>query len=334
MEEFIESFITKEKLPLVITPRNKNIDPRTFLRLLSQYKEIFKQKLITHGGILFRDFPVLGEHDFAAVVKHLEIGDFLNYIGGDSPRTKVADGVYTSTEAPPSVKIPLHNELSFVKYYPKYICFHCVIPSPVGGETILGDSRTMYTAIDPVVRERFDQKGLRYISAYYDKSKLMEFINKIQPSHKSWHQVFETVSKEDVERLCRQHEFDLEWHKNNWLQIAQTRPATISHPVSNEKVWFNQAHLYDFNPRLLGWWRYLGAKFVYHNSDKCLHSIFFGDQTPVPRSDIYHVMDVLDANTIAFPWHKGDIIILDNILTMHGRATFTGKRRILTAMCG
>ena len=62
--------------------------------------------------------------------------------------------------------------------------------------------------------------------------------------------------------------------------------------------------------------------------------MFFANGSPIPREDLYHVLDVLDANTVYFPWQKGDLLILDNVLAMHGRATFTGKRRILTAMTG
>jgi alpha-ketoglutarate-dependent taurine dioxygenase len=43
-------------------------------------------------------------------------------------------------------------------------------------------------------------------------------------------------------------------------------------------------------------------------------------------------MDVLDRNTVSFPWERGDFLVLDNVLSMHGRATFDGPRRILAAM--
>jgi alpha-ketoglutarate-dependent taurine dioxygenase len=63
-----------------------------------------------------------------------------------------------------------------------------------------------------------------------------------------------------------------------------------------------------------------------------LHQVSHADGSPIRRDDIYHVMDVLDRNTIAFPWHRGDFLALDNVLSMHGRATFHGPRRILCAM--
>lgn len=334
MSLFTTKYFNKEKLPLVIEPKDKNISKEKFFALLEDQNSFFKQHLQKSGGLLFRGFPLQSKEDFAAVIYHLKLGGFLDYVGGDSPRTKVTEGIYTSTEAPPSIKIPLHNELSFVKYHPKYISFFCEIPSETGGETILGDARAIYKAIDPDVRERFIENGIKYVSCYYHKSQFMEFINKLQRSHKSWIQVFETDSKDEVERKCRENEFDLNWSKKGWLQISQKRPSIMSHPQTKEPVWFNQVHLYDFNPRLLGWWRFLGAKLVYSQKHTRLHEVYYANGKKIPRKDIYHVMDVLDANTIAFPWQKGDTLVLDNVLAMHGRSTFTGKRRILTSMCG
>lgn len=162
----------------------------------------------------------------------------------------------------------------------------------------------------------------------------MNLLNKFQRSHKSWIDVFETESKEEVERKCRESEFEFKWQQNDWLQISQTRPAVMSHPTTKDMIWFNQAHLYDFNPKFLGLTRYVGAKLFYIRKHMRLHEVFFADSSPIPRADLYHIMQQLDANTIYFPWQKGDVLVLDNVLAMHGRAPFSGKRRILTAMTG
>lgn len=329
--DFTTKFITKEELPLVIEPK-KNIAFKEFLSLVKHNNNFFKDSLLKYGGLLFRNFPITNENDFAALIEELNIGKFINYIGGDSPRNKIREGVYTSTEAPPSVKIPLHNELSFVNKYPKHIFFYCHIAPQEKGETIIGDARKIYQDMDPSVKDRFIQKGLKYVSRYFYKSDFMRII--AQNAHKSWIDVFETHDKQEVERLCRENDFQLEWTKNDWLQISQVRPASIKHPITQENIWFNQAHLYDLNPKFLGWLKYLGVKLVYSRKHTKLHDVFFADGSPIPREDLYHVMDVLDANTIAFPWQKGDVMVLDNILAMHGRATFTGKRKILTAMTG
>jgi alpha-ketoglutarate-dependent taurine dioxygenase len=35
---------------------------------------------------------------------------------------------------------------------------------------------------------------------------------------------------------------------------------------------------------------------------------------------------------VCFAWQKGDLLMVDNMLVAHGRAPFTGPRRILVAM--
>jgi alpha-ketoglutarate-dependent taurine dioxygenase len=326
------SFITTAALPLVIEPENTEITLQEFLEFLKLSQKTIQKKLLSFGGILFRNFPLKNEYDFAAVIKALGCGERVQYIGGDSPRKNVIDGIYTSTEAPPSFKIPLHNELSFVKHYPSHIFFFCQTPSETKGQTILADARKVYADVDPKIKKAFISKGLTYISRYYDESLLMDLLNYYQPSHKSWRQVFETSDKEEVELLCKKNDFGFKWNKNNWLEITQKRPATILHPLTQEAVWFNQAHLYDFNPRLLGLSRYLCSKLFYIQKYTKLHEVTFSDGTPIPRSYFYHILEALDANTLYFSWQAGDLLALDNVLAMHGRAPFTGKRRILTAM--
>lgn len=334
MGPFKTKFINDDKLPLVIEPANPNMTQEECLQAIHEHAPELKKKMQQYGGLLFRKFPIHNEEDFGKIIKNIQIGNFVDYIGGDSPRNKIRDGIYTSTEAPPSIKIPLHNELSFVKRYPKYICFYCQVPPAEKGETIIADARKIYQSIDPDVKRRFETKSLKYVSCYYYKSNVMNLVNKLQRSHKSWIDVFETEDKQEVERKCKENEFEYKWHQNDWIQIAQHRPASIDHPETKEKVWFNQAHLYDFNPKLLGPARYVGAKLFYIRKHMRLHEIYFGDGAKIPRNDLYHILETLDKHTIAFPWHKGDVMILDNVLAMHGRAAFSGKRRVLTAMTG
>jgi alpha-ketoglutarate-dependent taurine dioxygenase len=330
-EAFALSLFGNERLPLVLSPK-RPIAQRDFLEQLQSERTQLRQRLLEHGGLLFRGCPVENANDFAAAIESLGLGTAVNYIGGDSPRTKITASVYTSTEAPAKLKIPLHNELSFVRHYPKHIYFFCEVAPAQHGETILGDARRVYHALDADVRARFIEKRLKYVSAYYGQSRLMDLVNSLQPSHKSWRDVFETRDRDEVERLCREHDFEFAWHDANWLTISQTRPAAMKHPETGESVWFSQAHLYDFNPRLLGAWRFVAAKLFYARRHTRMHEVFHADGSRIARTDLYQLMDTLDANTVAFPWQTGDMLVLDNVLSMHGRATFSGARRILAAM--
>lgn len=333
LDAFERSLFGKEPLPLVLSPK-RPLSRTEFLELLRAGRAQLRARLLEHGGVLFRGCPLESAQDFSDAIDALGTGTAVNYIGGDSPRTKITGAVYSSTEAPSAVKIPLHNELSFVKSFPRHIFFFCELAPTAHGETILGDARRVLRTLDPGVRARFIEKQIKYVSAYHGKSVVMDLVNSLQPSHKPWRDVFETTQPDEVERLCREHDFEFEWHdaSKNWIRISQTRPATMTHPETGEQVWFSQPHLYDFNPRLLGAWRFVAAKLFYARPHTRMHEVFHGDGSPVARADLYHLMDTLDANTIAFPWQRGDMLALDNVLSMHGRATFDGPRRILAAM--
>ncbi|HEY4831776.1 MAG TPA: TauD/TfdA family dioxygenase [Waddliaceae bacterium] len=324
-------FINEQKLPLVIEA-NKSLTFEEFLDYIRKNKDALENKILKFGGLLFRGFPIIGADGFNAVVDALGFGKPISYIGGDTPRDKVKGKVYTSTEAPPSFMIPLHNEMSFVKYYPRHIYFYCEVPAQEGGETSIADARGIYNAIHPKIKEKFAQSGLKYISNFYGHSRILDLVNRYQRAHKTWMDAFETDDKKEVEKRCYENEFGYKWTKKDWLQVIHESPSVIVHPKTGERAWFNQAHLYDYNPRLLGFWNWLGTKFIYFRKDTIMHEIFYGDGTPVTKKDLYQIMDVLEKETIRFPWQKHDMMVLDNILTMHGRAPYAGKRRILAAM--
>jgi len=328
-----ECFITKEKLPYVLKAEKGAFKtPADFYKFLEANQAQLKEHLLKYGGLLFRGFPLKEAQDFNGAIDAFGLGKTLDYIGGDSPRDKVKGKVYTSTEAPPSFKLPLHHEMSFIKNFPEHIYFFCHTQPEEGGQTIIADGRTIFQKMPTEIKKRFTEKKLQYVSHYWGRSKLMEMINKIQRGHKSWHQVFETESKEEVEKKCQENDFGVQWPRKEWVKIVQDRPAVISHPDTKEPIWFNQAHLYDFNPRLLGRFNYVGAKLLYARKNTKMHEIYYGDGSKIERDDLYKVMDVLDENTVYFDWRQGDFLVLDNVLAMHGRAPFKGKRRILTAL--
>lgn len=332
MEGYLmENFSVQEGFPTIITFK-KNVDSHDWKHLFPDYNFHIKQLLLNNGAVLFRNLPLSTAEHFSDFIKTINLGNFVNYIGGDSPRNKITNDIYTSTEAPPYIYIPLHQELSYLKNYPAKIYFYCEIEPSFQGETVIADARKIYQALDPDVVIRFQEKGLTYISHYYQKSKLMELINHFARSHKSWMEVFETDKKEIVEEFCQSNEIKWKWLPGNWIEIKHARPAILHHPITKETVWFNQAHLYDFNPKLLGIMRFLAAKLVYFRHLTRLHEVTFADGSAILREDLYHILDTLQKHTVPHCWKKGDVMILDNILTMHGRATFKGRRRILTAL--
>jgi len=332
MKKIQTTFFNSEKIPLVIEPVDTHVSYDDLLTMLREDNAYFKKNLLAHGGLFFRNFHINTINHFIEMMKALNTGEFVDYVGGGSPRSKIQGCVYTSTEAPPPIKIHLHNELSFSDNYPKHIYFYCETPPQQGGETFIGDARKIYQSMDRSVKEKFAEKGIKYISRYYYKSKLMDFINSIQRGHKTWIDVFETESKKDVENKCAQNNIGFKWNKNDWLEISRLRPALHIHPETQETVWFNQVHQFDHHPRLIGWWRHIAMKLFYCQRYMKVDEVSYADGEKISHQEMNHVIDILDKHSLYFPWKKGDVMVLDNILTMHGRAPFKGKRKILTAM--
>jgi alpha-ketoglutarate-dependent taurine dioxygenase len=299
--------------------------------LVDSNSEAIKDTLHREGAVLLRGFPIDDVESFLHTVEKLGCGSFMDYTSGDAPRTKVAGYAYSSTDAPSFMHIPLHNEMSYARDFPRNIYFFCYREPSVGGETIIGDARKVYAGINRHIREQFERAGVRYTLRFYRDSSSVSHVIRYQKGHKSWAESFGTDDKVEVEQKCRQLGCKYSWMADDWLKVDRDQSACMRHPETGETVWFNQVHLYETTPRFVGWKRYLTTKLLCPE-EKRYTKASFGDGSAIPRRYIEHILDVLHANSIYFRWKKGDMLILDNLLIMHGRSPFEGDRRVLVTM--
>ncbi len=324
-------FINAQQIPLVIEP-NSSVVPKT--DWLAQNKEQLHELMHTYGAVLLRRFPAETAQDFVALTSTV-FTDYsaVDYTGGDAIRTKVDTALYTASDAPSRVLIPLHNELSCTRYAPKYICFYCETPSQAGtGQTILAKTAevTAHLMDQPEVWQQFENRKLCYITNHPTEG---NFFTKINPTHQSWQRIFRTDSREEVERICLEKGFDFHWN-GDWIKVSRLLPAIReADEFFPFPYWFNQAHLFHANPRLYGgqlvYWL---AKAIYADPATRQYDITFEDGSEIPRETIYTIYDALNACTARFDWQKGDVLLVDNIRTLHGRTAFAGQRRILVTM--
>jgi hypothetical protein len=59
---------------------------------------------------------------------------------------------------------------------------------------------------------------------------------------------------------------------------------------------------------------------------------YYGDGSPIESSVLDEIRGVYREESFSFPWHEGDIMMLDNFLSTHGREPFVGPRKIVVAM--
>jgi hypothetical protein len=332
-EKFNCYFVNEQHMPLVISPRDPNITLSSFQEWALGHQEELKSFLTTEGALLLRDFPVEKAEDFGSVIKSIIGSNLLDYRGGEGSRTKVAEGVYTSTEAPPQFHIPLHNELSCTNHPATYICFYCdIAPEPGTGQTLIGltESITQEMLNHPYIWNFFNGHKIRYISRHPPEG---SFFNKINVTHKTWPQVFETKDKSEVERICKEKGLEYKW-LGDWIEVSRLVPA-IKDPDQyfDHPYWFNQSYLYHGNPRIRGGWiNHIMANLLYINPSTRQYDVELEDGTPIPMRIVYGIYDILAQHEIKFDWQKRDVLVLDNIKALHGRAPTGGKRRILAAM--
>jgi alpha-ketoglutarate-dependent taurine dioxygenase len=310
-------FLNFQKLPLVIEAQQFNQSLETLKWITSAEMDFFQSELLRCGALLFRGFRVRAPEDFIDFVRDFSGKEFFNYAGGASPRFALEKNIYNSTEYPPDLTLELHNELSYSKNYPRHLYFFCQTAPERGGATSLGDSRRILRQIRPEITDFFKRKKVLY----------ERHLKAEKGSGYSWQEAFETDDKCAVEEICRRTETDFEWQANDGLRLRQVCPATAVHPETGEEVWFNQAHGFHtsaLDEETLAW--YATAK------EKPRLNSFFGDGSPICALTIEHIREVLRRETVSHEWRTGDILMIDNMLTAHGRMPFSGARRIVLAM--
>jgi alpha-ketoglutarate-dependent taurine dioxygenase len=272
--------------------------------------------LLRHGALLLRGFARTDIPAFEAFVT-ASSGPLLDYRNRSTPRSRVAGRVFTSTEYPADQTIPQHNEMSYTDAWPQRICFACMVAPRLGGETPIADSARVLARIPAERRSRFERDGVMYVRNYGREFDL------------PWQEVFQTEDRAVVDRYCREHSMQIEWLPDDRLRTSQVAQATVTHPLTGEAVWFNQAHLFHTSSLPSDVRGELERQFAPQDLPR---NALYGDGSPIEVGALDIVRAAYAAEEIALPWEEGDIMLLDNVQMSHGRRPFSGPRSIVVAM--
>jgi alpha-ketoglutarate-dependent taurine dioxygenase len=277
------------------------------------------QRLLQENGVLLiRGLRVPSSKQLGKLLSTIFAEPLMSYVYRSTPRTKMRSNVYTATEYHPDLVIPQHNENSYSNNWVMRLGFYCVLPSPVGGNTPIADSRKVYNAIPKAIRDKFAEKKVMYVRNYLDIDL-------------SWSEVFQTDDKVEVEAYCLENNMTFEWLDNNGLRTKQINPAVLQHPVTGEFVWFNQAHLFHVSN--------LGDEIQQNmlatiGEENLPRNTYFGDGARMDVEDLEVIRQVYDQQQVSFRWQANDLLLIDNMLFSHGRQPYTGDRKILVGMTG
>ncbi|KAI3397828.1 hypothetical protein diail_10361 [Diaporthe ilicicola] len=311
--------------PLVLTPGNAEPNATTttlnttdkVAAWIAQNQAQLVNLAKTHGAILLRDFcpPISTAADFDVVCKSFGLAEF-PYIGGAAPRTVVHGSVFTANESPADQLIPFHHEMAQSKSHPGVLFFYCMRAPPEGGETPIVLSNLVYERIRgefPDFVSELEEKGVRYVRV------LPEVDDPSSAIGRGWKSTFAVDTREDAERVGREMGMELEWLGGNLLRTTTAViPATKKDPRTGKTSWFN-----SIVAAFTGW------KDTRNDPTK---AVVFGDGGPLDADVLRRCQEIMNELAVAFEWRRGDVLVVDNWVTLHSRNSFVGGRVIYASL--
>ena len=314
--------------PLLIEPASAALrgDMAAVARWTVDKRAAIEAALLSFGAVLWRGFPVAGPEDFQAM-----LDDFTpfskGYVAGTSERQPIKGKVMESTRTPDDVYIFLHQEMSYQIYSPRLVGFFCKQPPTEGGETPICDFRGLLEALPAEMRRRFEEEGVIYGRNFRDAT-VDDW--KADPTyrHHSWQHWFKTDDKAEVSRQLDERGINYEWLPDGTMRYWTHRPATIRHPATGELLSFNQLHAQTQHRSMFGddYMDLMDA--AYGDDTPRPYFTHFGDGKPLTDEEWQTIYDEMERRKIAFAWQEGDVLLLENKLTGHGRHPYKGEREI------
>ncbi len=286
-------------------------------RWAAEHREALRTFVAEQGSLLVRG---LGLRDAAAAeAVFRQLGDLLTETEAFASRGRYAQGVYTASKWPPNQQMCMHHELSYAHEVPSLMLFACLVAPAVGGATPLADGAAVFDALPRDLVERFERQGGGWLL-------IRNYNDDIGATVAD---VFGTDDRGTVERYCRANAIDFEWRDGGGLRTRQRRNAVVTHPHTGRRCWFNQiAFLSEWTmaPDLR---EYLVE--VY-GADRLPFNTAFGNGDPIGADVVQVINETYEAHTVGESWQAGDLLVVDNIRTAHGREPFEGPREIVVAL--
>ncbi|XP_048574787.1 clavaminate synthase-like protein At3g21360 [Triticum urartu] len=308
--------IDGQQMPLVLGPSTKGAGEggggtgyEALVAAVKAKREWLEDKVVTNSAILLRGFDVRDAAEFDAVVEALGWPD-IRYVG-PAPRTHVHGRIWTANEGPLEQSVYFHHEMVLIKEFPAKVILFCEVPPPEGGETPFVPSfRVTERALEefPEMVEELDAKGLRYTFTAPSNN------NTGSMRGRGWEDAFGTSDKSEAETRAKSLGMGVEWLEDGGVKTI-LGPRTLTHVFpghEGRRIWFNT---------LVGM----------HGKE--LSSATAADGAEIPASFVQRCEEIIEEESIQFRWRKGDILILDNLATLHGRRPSLPPRRVLVATC-
>jgi len=268
------------------------------------------------GAILFRGFPVKTAEDFDRFIAAFGLENFPYEDSlSNAVRVNRTPRVFTANEAPPNIEIFLHHEMAQTPRYPAQLFFFCEKAAEQGGATPICRSDLLWGELEkacPEFARNCVEHGLKYSNVMPEENDPESGMGR------SWKSTLKASTRDEAEQRLRKLGYRWEWLENGCLRATTPVLPAVHELSSGRRSFFNQ---------LIAAFR--GWKDARNDPSK---AIFFGDGQPLDPEAVQVALDLSSRFTFDIPWQTGDVALVDNLVAMHGRRTFSGTRKVLASL--
>ena len=330
-------------LPITIITSSIKQPPvnSVLLGLISHHRMQIMDLLFQHGAVLFRGFSCQDVEYFSAVIEACGLGQRCSTHDYKIPRSVFTNNIYTSSDFPGNVSIPMHHEKPRSKNPPNHIYFCCATAAEQGGETLFSNAQVVWEHMIPSIKDKLLKHGIVYKQYFHGASFIYRLLKYVLGRKQAllWTEYFSTSETMEIEKQLTLEEVNWEWiHSNRDLLVFNKLPGALNHPLTQKPLWFNCAgylNYYSILPYLSLTMRhtpqYLASRYLV-SKDMLPLVCHYGNGEAFSVEEIATINRVLQQHTAPLLWQQGDFMVVDNFTWMHGKSPHQGKRLLYSCM--
>lgn len=313
-------------LPMLLTVDRGDIGkPGVFCDWVSRNSEKFDDWLHLTGAVLVRGYNIDTPEAFRRVCAAIR-PDFDDSIGDDALISLIGSHD-AADDRENSDEVLLHNALSYAGSTPERLFYGCLKPSRSSDEAQLVDGREIFKNLRKDLRRKFEDLGVIY-------HRYLRSENGEPGTGDTWQEAFQSDDPLHVEKFLVESEMKYEW-TDDGLRTSTDHASVVKHPFTGERCWCNQAdrwHLGTLGVADSGVESISAEQKATPGIDTFGNHVTFGDGSEIPLADLLHVREVIRACRVTFPWKTGDLLVIDNVMAMHGQKAYSGAPDVIIAV--
>lgn len=359
----------EKEMPLVIEAKEAT-DSEFLQKFLASNAIKLIEDMANYGAILLRGFDINSDEQFEKTILSIpEFRGISEAFMSENGRTHVGELKYvlhTNSVYKTGGTLYLggfHTENYYSPDVPGYICFCCIEPSELGGETGIINSEKLYRHLDKALQKKLEKKTF-----FVSKWLVSEVAVRYQ------------ITIEKVEELCKQFDLPLVGAGEERF-VLMYKPSVFEHPLTKEKALqinlfelptlndeLRKSFMNDYQGKTWFWHRFFWKlpRFIFNSVESlavifiaffhspknackilCTKMAAFKAHTKNRASsfntervgscfnekEIKQLAKLMRTYYSSCVWKKGDILLIDNRKVMHAGMPGKGDR-IIRAMIG